>query len=209
MKKFMRQAGRKISGTFLRGLAITLPLILTIAILYWLVALAEDSLGRLIRYFFPGLEYWPGFGTLVAIAIIFAAGMLMSVWITRRLMFIIDRLLDQIPVVKSVYGGLRDIAMFLSKKDSKSGFRKVVMVRFAGEMRLIGFVTVEDFADLSSAAGDKDAAPVGVYLPMSYQIGGFTVFVPRSAIEALDMSVEDAMRFTLTAGISRGKAQAS
>jgi uncharacterized membrane protein len=42
---------------------------------------------------------------------------------------------------------------------------------------------------------------------MGYQIGGFTVFVPRSAIEPLDMSVEDAMRFTLTAGVSGSKAQ--
>jgi uncharacterized membrane protein len=46
---------------------------------------------------------------------------------------------------------------------------------------------------------------VGVYLPMSYQIGGYTVFVPRSSVERIEMSVEDAMRFVLTAGMSSSK----
>ncbi|MNC92233.1 hypothetical protein D3C83_86210 [compost metagenome] len=40
---------------------------------------------------------------------------------------------------------------------------------------------------------------------MSYQIGGFTVYMPRSKIEPIDMTIEDAMRFTLTAGMSSGK----
>jgi uncharacterized membrane protein len=61
-------------------------------------------------------------------------------------------------------------------------------------------VTREDFSSLPGKLGASDT--VGVYLPMSYQIGGYTVFLPRSAIEPIDMSVEDAMRFTLTAGMS-------
>lgn len=43
---------------------------------------------------------------------------------------------------------------------------------------------------------------VAVYLPLSYQIGGYTLLVPRSAVKPVDMSLEDAMRFTLTAGLS-------
>lgn len=205
MKNTLRLAGRKLSGLFFRGLAITLPITLTAALLYWLLAITENFLGDLIRSLFPDLDYWPGLGTLAAVAIVFAAGMLMNVWVTRQIMLLLDRLLDRIPLVKTVYGGLRDIAMFLSRKDANSGFKKVVAVRVAAEMRLIGFVTVEDFAGL---AGGKDGpAPVGVYLPMGYQIGGFTVFVPKSALEPLDMSVEDAMRFVLTAGLSGGKAR--
>ncbi len=41
-----------------------------------------------------------------------------------------------------------------------------------------------------------------VYIPMSYGIGGFAVLVPRSSTRRLDMSLEDAMRFTLTAGVT-------
>jgi uncharacterized membrane protein len=200
----LRQAGRKLSGVFFRGLAITLPLTLTAALLYWLVSITENFVGDLIRALFPDFDYWPGLGTLAAVAIVFVAGMLMNVWVTRQMVYLLDGMLDHVPLVKTVYGGLRDIATFLSKKDTKSGFRKVVAVRFASDVRLIGFVTVEDFAALGMDGKDK-ASPLGVYLPMGYQIGGFTVFVPRSAVEPLDMSVEDAMRFTLTAGVSGGK----
>ena len=204
MKNSLRQAGRKLSGVFFRGLAITLPLTLTAALLYWLVSITENFVGDLIRALFPDLAYWPGLGTLIAIAIVFVAGLLMNVWVTRQIVLVLDAMLDRVPLVKTVYGGLRDIASFLSKKDTKSGFRKVVAVRFASDVRLVGFVTVEDFAALAMDGKDK-SSPLGVYLPMGYQIGGFTVFVPRSAVEPLDMSVEDAMRFTLTAGVSGGK----
>lgn len=205
MKNPLRQAGKKLSGVFLRGLAITLPITLTAALLYWLVSITENFVGDLIRALFPDFEYRPGLGTLAAVVIVFVAGLLMNVWATRQMLLVIDALLDRVPLVKTIYGGLRDIASFLSKRDTKSGFRKVVAVRFASDVRLIGFVTVEDFAALSMDGKDK-SSPLGVYLPMGYQIGGFTVFVPRSLVEPLDMSVEDAMRFTLTAGLSRGKA---
>lgn len=209
MKNVIRQAGRTLSGTFLQGLAITLPITITLALLYWLAAMAEDFLGGLIRHLFPGLNYWTGLGILAAIAIVFVSGILMNAWFARRLMRLFDALLDRIPLVKSIYGSLRDIAMLLSDKDSKSRFKKVVAVRVAEQVRLIGFVTVEDFAALSQSSKGGNQAAVGVYLPMSYQIGGFTVFVPESSLEPLDMSVEDAMRFTLTAGVSGGKAESA
>ena len=209
MKNLIRQAGRTVSGTFLQGLAITLPITLTLALLYWLAAIAEDFLGGLIRHLFPGLQYWTGLGILCAVAIVFVLGILMNAWFARRLMRLFDALLDRIPLVKSIYGSLRDIAVLLSDKDSKSRFKKVVAVRVAEQVRLIGFVTVEDFAALSQSSKSPGKASIGVYLPMSYQIGGFTVFVPESSLEPLDMSVEDAMRFTLTAGVSGGKAESA
>ena len=209
MKNIIRQTGKTLSGTFLQGLAIALPITVTLALLYWLAAMAEDFLGGLIRQLFPGLQYWTGLGILAAIAIVFALGILMNAWFARHLMRLFDALLDRIPLVKSIYGSLRDIAILLSDKDSKSRFKKVVAVRVAEQVRLIGFVTVEDFAALSQSSKSPGQASVGVYLPMSYQIGGFTVFVPESSLEPLDMSVEDAMRFTLTAGVSGGKAESA
>jgi uncharacterized membrane protein len=67
-------------------------------------------------------------------------------------------------------------------------------------IRLVGFVTVENLGDFQIAA-EEDC--VAVYLPMSYQIGGYTVFVPRKLLTPLDMSLEEAMRFVVTAGVSR------
>ena len=69
-------------------------------------------------------------------------------------------------------------------------------------MRVMGLVTRENFSDLPQGIGDEGS--VSVYLPMSYQLGGFTVFIPRAKLQLIDMPPKDAIRFTLTAGITSG-----
>ena len=77
------------------------------------------------------------------------------------------------------------------------------MVTIAGtDTRLIGLVTREDFENLPSGIDDKNSESMAVYLPMSYQMGGFTVFVPKKNVTPVDMSIEEAMRFALTAAVS-------
>ena len=68
------------------------------------------------------------------------------------------------------------------------------------EAQLLGFVTLDDHRDLPFAAPEHTVA---VYFPMSYQIGGYTLFLPRARLKPLDMSMEDAMRFVVTAGMSK------
>ena len=70
-------------------------------------------------------------------------------------------------------------------------------------MNLLGFVTRSSFDDAPAIPGGDDR--VAVYLPMSYQIGGFTVMVPRSSIADVDMSVEECLRFAMTAGVAENK----
>ena len=111
-------------------------------------------------------------------------------------------MLERIPLVKTIYGGIRDLMGFFQGRSKESGPGNVVVVNVSG-MKLLGFVTREDFRSLPSGIGEE--GDVGVYLPMSYQIGGFTIFVPRSTLTAVDMSVEDAMRFTMTAGMALEK----
>ena len=68
------------------------------------------------------------------------------------------------------------------------------------DFRLIGFVTRDDLSTLPGGLGSKDE--IAVYLPMSYQIGGYTVLIPRQNVEPINISMEDAFRFTVTAGVS-------
>jgi uncharacterized membrane protein len=192
-----------LSKLFLQGLVVVLPITITLAVIYWFASTAETFLGSLVQFIAPGWRYWTGLGMLLGLALVFAVGLMMNAWVTRRLLMYAETLMSRIPVVKSIYGGLRDLAKFLSRDSSKSGFHQVVMVSVTDHIRVLGFVTREDFAGLPDKLGGPDT--VGVYLPMSYQIGGYTVFLPRSAIEPIDMSVEDAMRFTLTAGMSNAQ----
>lgn len=202
-KLLLKRAGRTISGVFLRGMVVVFPIALTIAVLAWFAMASEEYLGEIIRALLPGLPYWPGLGIALGVGIIFAVGIVVNARLARWLLRHADSLLSGIPVVKSIYLSIRDIAAFMSG-DSRKGFSQVVAVRIQ-EMRLIGFVTTEDPKGLPGRTeGEKI---IGVYLPMSYGIGGYTVYLPKALVEPLDMSLEDAMRVTLSGGVSANNEQ--
>ncbi|MBI4204427.1 MAG: DUF502 domain-containing protein [Betaproteobacteria bacterium] len=204
MKAIFTQSAKQISRIFLRGLVVVLPIAITLALIYWLAVSAENLLGGIVRLLIPDKYYSTGLGVLLGIGLVFAAGLTVNVWFTRELLGRAEAVMERIPIVKSVYGGIRDLARFFSDGRSKQGFHKVVMVTLTDEIRLIGFLTRENFTDLPPQLAASDDT-VAVYLPMSYQIGGYTVYVPRSRVEPIDMTNEDAMRFTLTAGMSSAK----
>ena len=189
----------RIARTFLSGLAVVLPIVITVAVLLWVVNTAESMLGAVVRMILPEGSYPRGLGLVAAVGLIFAIGVLMEAVYFRRLMAWIEEGLNRIPLVKTVYSAVRDLMSLFSKAGTRK-FSKVVLVKFPGsEAQLIGFVTIEDFAGLPLAPGPGSVA---VYLPMSYTIGGYTVFLPRECLTPLDMSLEDAMRFVVTAGMS-------
>lgn len=193
---------KSIASTFGKGLVVILPVVITLALLWWLASKIEGLVEAVFEPF--GVPYLPGTGIVVAVALVFIAGLLMNARLFQRLYAWFERLLDRIPLVKSLYGSLRDLMDFVSGKKGQD-MNKVVMVDLdgRGRQRLIGFVTRETFDDLPEGVGGPDN--VAVYLPMSYQIGGFTVVVPRSAVQSVDMGLDDAMRFALTAGVKQHK----
>ena len=79
------------------------------------------------------------------------------------------------------------------------------MVRLPGNTgELLGFVTREQFDDVPLSPQADD--PVAVYLPMSYQIGGYTLYVPRASVRPVDISFEQGMRLAITGGVSANQA---
>lgn len=191
---------RYLTRTFLTGLVTVLPVVASLYLLVWLVVAAESVLGEGMRSILPEELYWPGMGLVLVVLLIFVIGLLMRTWVAQKLFSWGEALLYRTPVVKSVYGPLRDLFIFMAEPRAQ-GLQQVVAVRIGNaDMKLVGFVTRDDLAGLP--AGINDAGTVAVYLPLSYQIGGYMVLVPRASVEPLEMSLEDAMRLTLTAGLS-------
>ena len=186
---------------FLKGLAVVIPAALTLAILWWLASGAERLLGGLLAESLPAGWYVPGMGLLSAVAITILVGLLTHVILFQRLFAVGEAILNRLPLVKSIYSAIKDFMAYFSP-DSKDAMRKVVLVRLPGQQfELIGFITREDFSRLPVTVTVDD--PVAVYLPFSYQIGGYTLFLPRSCLEPVDMSFEDAMKLVLTGAVSR------
>lgn len=192
---------KHITATFLRGLVTLLPILLTVYILYWLAVTAESLLGTPLKALLPDWMYRPGLGLLVGVALVFGVGLVMELYVARRLWALLERALLQVPVVKTLYGAIKDFAGFVSESSRQKGMGQVVRVRLADHVHLLGFVTREDFAAMPAGLGGPDV--IAVYLPMSYQIGGYTLLLPRRLVEPVDMSTEDALRFVVTAGMSQ------
>ena len=192
---------KHLTATFLRGLVTVLPVVLTLYILYWFAVTAERVMGGPLRWALPDWLYRPGLGIVMGIVVVFIVGLVMELYVARRLVTMGEQLLLRIPVVKTVYGAIKDFAGFISKSSKEKSMSQVVRVRIDAGMYVLGFVTRDDFAGLPPELGGPGM--VAVYLPMSYQIGGYTVILPRERIEPIPMSSEEALRFAVTAGMSR------
>lgn len=187
---------KTIGKYILTGLITMLPVILTLYLLYWLAVSAETLLGELI----PHELYLPGVGVATALLAAFTVGVLMHSQPVQRLFARGERIFYRLPLVKSVYSSIRDFLDYFSPARKKD-FQQVVAVTLGdSDIRLIGFVTQASPSQLPEALQDTDS--VLVYLPMSYMIGGYAVLVSRTAIQPLNISMEEAMRFVLTAGVT-------
>ncbi|MDO9051982.1 MAG: DUF502 domain-containing protein [Methylotenera sp.] len=191
---------RSINKIILTGLITTLPVILTLYILYWFILATESFLGGAIRAVLPEELYRPGMGVIAGLVVAFLIGLLMQSSIAQQFFSRIERIVYRLPLIKSVYLSIRDLLDYFSS-EKKKDFEQVVAITFGDAgMQVVGLVTQTDMNHMPAGFNQQDS--LLVYIPMSYGIGGFAVLVPRSATRPLDMSMEDAMRFTLTAGVT-------
>lgn len=191
---------KTLSKTFLTGLITILPLFLTGYLLYWLAVSAESWLGNLMRLVLPAHWYWPGMGLVAGLGVVFGVGLLMHAYVVQRLFAMGEEMLYHVPLIKSVYRAIRDFFDFFSPEKQKE-FDQVVAVSLGDTgMEVVGFVTEARTERLPEPLRGQDN--ILVYFPLSYMIGGYAVVLPRSAVRPVEMNMEEAMRFTLTAGVT-------
>lgn len=189
----------QLTATFLRGLGIVLPIALTIYLVVWAAQAAEALLKPLALLFMPDDAYIPGSGLVLAIVLVYLAGLLVQIFVIRWLLRLGQRILERTPLVKSIYNALNDFVSYVSRRPSEDASR-VVSVRLENDVSVIGFITDPNPTKLRAEGDPTDR--VAVYLPMSYQVGGYTLLLPRERLRPLNLGVEDAMRLVLTAGVA-------
>jgi len=192
-------SGRTVRGIFFSGLVAVLPAIATIYLVVWLVTSLEAALGAVLRYVLPAESYLPGMGLLAGLGVVFVVGLAMQAWLGRELWNLGERLLSRMPVVSQIFSAVKEVVTYVSGSAEPSGNTVVAVTIGTPGVRMLGLVTRETIDFLDSASDDT----VAVLLPWSYQVGGFPVFVPRSALEPLDLTPREALRLSLTAGVTR------
>jgi uncharacterized membrane protein len=189
----------RLWNTFLKGLAAVLPVAMTLYVVYWLGTTAENFLGDGLRLVLPDHMYQPGMGLVVGFLVVLGVGTLVNAYVVRRAIRLGEKLLARIPLVKTIFGALKDLARFLPANGERRDLQRVVLWKI-GNARLVGFVTSEVVHPRLS--GDAAGELVAVYFPLSYQLGGHTLFLPRNALEHCDLTVEEALRMVLIGGIT-------
>ncbi|HTF87720.1 MAG TPA: DUF502 domain-containing protein [Planctomycetota bacterium] len=183
---------KTISSPFLRGLAVIIPIVLTIALIAW-VFIWVDSL---MKPFIATSLWIPGLGilTLSVISLLIGAA---ALWPrTRSLVDRAESSMQVIPGIKLIYCPIKEFADGLFGENRC--FDKPVLVTLGGglEAQVIGFVTRDDLA----AFGIRDK--VAVYFPQSYNFGGNLLILPRERLTALDAESSAVMSFIISGGVA-------
>lgn len=194
---------RRVWNTFLSGLAAVLPVSITIYLVYWLSTTSEAVLGSLLQAVLPAEIYRPGMGLLAGFIVVLLVGVLVNAYAVRWFIRRGEAWLARVPFVKTVYGAVKDFTRFLPNSSQQRDSQRVVLWR-VGNGYMVGFVTSEvvapHLANAVAPLGQTDL--VAVYFPLSYQIGGHTVFLPRSELIETRLSAEEALRLVLTGGVT-------
>ncbi len=181
----------------LKGLATILPLALTLYFLIWLLMALERLTRQALLWVMPDILYFPGLGILVGLVVLFLAGLLVNAYFIRHVIDLGEGILERIPLVKSIYGAIQDVTRVFSMGERRD-MQSVVSLDMGNDMHLIGFVTGTNSG--KAFFSDQESEKVGVYLPMSYQVGGYTLYVDRKRLRPLNIGIEQAMRIVITGG---------
>jgi uncharacterized membrane protein len=188
---------------FLKGLAFSLPIALTLWLLFWGFRTLEGLLQKPMQWLLPQFVQFPGMGILLCVILIYLLGLAIHGRFLGFLFRWIDALLAKVPLFNTVYENIKELTEFLSgAKDDE--LERVVLVDMGNELSLIGFVTRQD-TGITNTGNESDEMLVSVFLPMSYQMGGYTLYLPESKLTTLDISKQEAMQRILTADISGGR----
>ncbi|WP_257063905.1 DUF502 domain-containing protein [Priestia megaterium] len=192
---------KAIIKSFINGLLTIVPIILVIYILVRVFNFLDSILGNVLKPYMKQ-DYIPGVGILATLLLITFLGWLSTRFFAGKIINLIDRLLERIPLVKTLYTVIKDtFQSFLGKKKS---FSKVALVTMPGtSMKVIGFVTSEEVEEVIHSLKDH----VAVYVPQTFQVAGFTFLIPKEEIEWLDIKPEEAMKFVLSGGVSSSKTE--
>lgn len=181
--------------SFLAGLVVTVPLLITVVTLVWFFRFI-DGFARPLSIYLLGREV-PGLGVLITAAFILVIGVVATNVIGRRVLQRGERWLLSVPLFKTVYAPVKQLVAAFSP-DSETGFKKVVIVDDARRGMVIGFLTRE--FTMNRGAGAEPM--IAVYVPTNHLYLGDVMVYPRDRAFYPDLSVEEGIRIFLTGGMA-------
>jgi len=193
---------------FVAGLLVWIPLGITLWVLKLLVDAMDQSLLLVPEDFRSDKLFGfhvPGLGIILTLAIVLTTGALAANFFGRKVLKLGDAALSRIPIVRSIYGGVKQISDTLFSPEGKA-FRRAVLVRYphAGAWT----VALVTGTPQHEVAGILGAGHISVFVPTTPNItAGFFLIVPRSDTIELDMTVDAALKYIISMGVAEPPAR--
>lgn len=182
-------------SVFIKGLIALLPIAITVLIAAWLVSGFESLFRPLVERLIPDDRYVPGMGMALGLSVVFLVGLLLQAILAQKAWSLGEQLLSRMPLLSHVFRATKQIMSYMTGAEMPQGGSVVLVDLGTPKARVLGLVTAE------TLRFDTNDENIAVFLPWSYQIGGFTVIVRRDAVTPVALTPQEALRFTLTAGI--------
>ena len=180
---------------FAQGLIVLVPVSITILVLYKAFSWFRGLFTGIDVIVHPYVD--PFIYLIAALAIIFLVGMFASNVIASFFIHEAGRVLERIPVIRTIFSPLKDFTTAFIGNDKKFKRPVLVITNLQSNIREIGFITDDDLSGLGISKGF-----VAVYFPMSYAISGRLLIVPQENVEALRVPASEAMKFIVSGGVS-------
>jgi len=200
-------------SSFLTGLAVTFPALLTLAAVKWLVG-TISSVTDLLLFFLPRtltheslvnandgkgpmFWYWSLVALVLAVVLISVAGVLARYYIGKKIIDWTDRVLMRVPLLNKFYGAIKQVNDAFA--GNRHSFKTVVLVEFPGPGNYsVGFITSEQQGEIQQKTGRK---LISVFVPTTPNpTSGFLILVSEEKLTKLDMSVTDAIKYIVSLG---------
>lgn len=188
---------------FISGLLVWMPIWVTILAIKFLVDILSYTLLLLPRHYQPDVLigfHIPGIGVIITLLVILVTGLLVTNLLGRQLVILGDRFIAKIPIVRTIYMGVKQIVETLFTPGGQS-FRKVFLVEYprAGSWT-IAFQTGDATQQVTQKFNDEPM--ITVYVPTTPNpTSGFLLMIPRKDVKELDMSVDQALKFVISLGV--------
>lgn len=194
---------------FVAGLLIWVPILVTIWVVKLLVTTLDSSVALLPYAYRPdnllGFHV-PGFGLILTLLVLLATGVVAKNFLGRRLVMVWESLLARIPLVRSVYAGVKQILQTVLTSDGQS-FRKVWLVEYPRKgLWSVAFQTSMGFHQAQKHIKED---LITIFIPTTPNpTSGFLMLVPRKEVFEIDISVDEALKLVISLGVVLPKAKA-
>ncbi|WP_348771378.1 DUF502 domain-containing protein [Azospirillum sp. SYSU D00513] len=192
----------RLRAYFLAGVLVTAPIAVTVYLAWWFISLIDGTIRPLIPAAYNPENYLPislpGIGVLTVILALTLIGAFAAGYVGRLVFSLGEGLVGRMPVVRSVYGAVKQIMETVLAKKSNA-FREVVMIQYP---RLgvwsMGFITGNAHPEMQKVSAEE---MVHVFIPCAPPTAGYLVIAPRREVVTLDMTVEDGLKLVVSGGI--------